>query len=92
MIFNLYAVQDTMVGFGAPYLKVNEEVAKRDYQNFLKVEPARADMRLFKIGTYDDSTGTILPIIPECIMGGSNEKQSVSTTQSENKSGKRITQ
>ena len=70
MIWNIYSVQDTMIGFGQPYIKVNEEVAKRDYKNFLKVEPNSADMRLFRVGTFDDSTGTIIPIVPECIEGG----------------------
>lgn len=75
MIYNLYSVQDTLVGFNAPILMVNEEVAKRTYSDYLKSEKCQhpQDMRLFKIGTFDDVTGTILPIVPEQILGGGDE-------------------
>lgn len=70
MKYTLYAVQDTMIGFGTPFIKINEEVAKRDYKNFLQAEPNRKDMRLFKLGEYDDETGIIDPVIPTIIEGG----------------------
>lgn len=70
MIYNMYAIQDTMIGFNAPFIMVNEEVAKREYHNFLKKNPNAPDMRLFKVATFDDATGTIVGIIPECIEGG----------------------
>lgn len=70
MTFNLYSVQDTMIGFGTPFIKVNEEVAKRDYKNFLKAEPNSKDMRLFRIGTFNDETGIIEPEAPVIIEGG----------------------
>lgn len=70
MIKNIYSIQDTLIGFSDPYIMVNEEVAKREYHNFLKRNPNAPDMRLFKIGTFDDKTGTIISIIPECIEGG----------------------
>ena len=75
MIYNLYAIQDVMVGFNAPFIMVNENVAKREYANFLKSPSCKnpTDMRLFKIGTYDDATGTVLPLTPEQIVGGGNE-------------------
>lgn len=72
MIYSMYAIQDTMIGFNAPFIMVNEDVAKREYNNFLKKNPNAPDMRLFKIATFDDATGTIIPIIPECIVGGGN--------------------
>ncbi len=70
MIYDLYSIQDTMVGFNAPFVMVNENVAKREYQNWLKSSKNPEDMRLFKVGTFDDATGTVLPLTPECIMGG----------------------
>lgn len=70
MIYKLYAVQDTLIGFSQPYVMVNEEVAKRDYQERLKTNPHASDMRLYKVGTFDDSTGTIIGETPKCIMGG----------------------
>lgn len=75
MIYNLYSIQDTLVGFNAPYIMVNEEVAKREYSNFLKKTPNPTDMRLFKIGTFDDATGTIVGEIPVQIMGGGEEHE-----------------
>lgn len=73
MIYNMYSIQDTMIRFNAPYIMVNEEVAKREYNNFLKKTPNPTDMRLFKVATFDDTTGTVVPIIPEMIMGGGEE-------------------
>ena len=74
MIYDLYAIQDVMVGFNAPFIMVNENVAKREYNNFLEKTKNPTDMRLFKIGTFDDATGTVLPLTPECIMGGGEKK------------------
>lgn len=73
MIYNLYSIQDVMVGFNAPFVMVNEAVAKREYANWLKTQKNPTDMRLFKVGTFDDSTGTLIGIVPECIVGGGNE-------------------
>lgn len=70
MIYNMYSIQDTMIGFNAPFIMVNEEVTKREYHNFLKANPNAPDMRLFKIATFDDVTGTVSGITPECIEGG----------------------
>lgn len=75
MIYKLYAVQDTVIGFSQPYIMINEEAAKRDYLERVKVNPHANDMRLFEVGTFDDSTGTIIGINPECIVvgGGTHE-------------------
>lgn len=73
MIYNLYSIQDTMIGFNSPFLMVNESVAKREYATWLKSAKNPTDQRLFKVGTFDDSTGTIIGTVPECILGGGNE-------------------
>ena len=73
MIYSMYTIQDVMVGFNAPFIMVNENVAKREYGNWLKTQKNPTDMRLFKIGTFDDATGTIIPITPEQILGGGDE-------------------
>lgn len=70
MISTVYSIQDVLVGFGQPILSTSEEAMKRDYVNWAKTKPEAEDKRLFKIGTFDDETGTLIPIIPECIMGG----------------------
>lgn len=73
MIYSLYSVQDVMVGFNAPFIMVNDNVAKREYANWLKSQKNPTDMRLFKVGTFDDATGTVLPLTPEQILGGGDE-------------------
>ena len=75
MIYDLYAIQDVMVGFNAPFIMVNENVAKREYENWLKHSKNPEDMRLFKVGTFDDATGTVLSLTPECIMGGGEKHE-----------------
>lgn len=70
MVYKMYSIQDTMVGFNAPFIMVNEEVAKREYKNFLKANPNAPDMRLFVIGEFDDETGTLTTMVPQCIEGG----------------------
>lgn len=73
MIFGLYSVQDVMIDFGAPNLCSNDELAKRGYHNILKNHTNPEDLRLFKIGTFDTSTGTVIGITPELIEGGGNK-------------------
>lgn len=70
MIYKLYAVQDTLIGFGKPFIGINEEAVKRDYLEANSDNPHKCDMRLFEIGKYDDSNGTITSIIPQQILGG----------------------
>lgn len=70
MKYKLYAVQDTVIGFSQPYIMVNEEAAKRDYLERVKVNPHANDMRLFEVGTFDDTSGTITGKNPECIVIG----------------------
>lgn len=66
----LYCIQDTMIGFNAPFHMVNDEVAKREYKHFLATSKNAPDMRLFKVGSINEETGELTPIIPECIAGG----------------------
>lgn len=70
MKHNLYAVQDTLIGFGIPFIKANDAHAKRDYKEDLKTNPHAVDMRLYKIGYFDDETGELTPMIPEILEGG----------------------
>lgn len=73
---NLYAIQDILVGFHQPMIAPNDEAVKRDFKiwcNKKTIEEA-ADMRLFKIGIYDDQTGIITPINPEYMLDGLTER------------------
>lgn len=70
MKYNLYAVQDVIIGFGVPFVKCNDQHAIRDYLNDLKSNPHAEDMRLFKVGQFNDETGELEGCIPECLQGG----------------------
>lgn len=72
MLYNIYAIQDVMIGFNAPFIMKNDEIAKREYANFLKRTDNAKDMRLFKIGVFNDENGTIESITPQIIEGGGN--------------------
>ena len=72
---NLYSVQDVMIGFMNPELMPNDEAAIREYNNFLKATKNPTDMRLFKIGVFNDSTGEIDPITPICLAGGGEQNE-----------------
>lgn len=72
MLYNIYAIQDVMIGFNAPFIMKNDEIAKREYGNFLKKTDNAKDMRLFKIGVFNDENGTIESITPQIIEGGGN--------------------
>lgn len=66
----IYAIQDVLIGFHPPFIGANKEAVIRDYKNAMKKNANSEDMRLFKIGTFDDKTGTIIGCTPECIVGG----------------------
>lgn len=70
MKYNLYAIQDVVIGFGVPFVKCNDQHAIRDYTNDLKTNPHAADMRLFRIGAFNDETGELEPCLPICLQGG----------------------
>ena len=66
---NLYSIQDVLVGFHAPFIAPNDAAAKRDYRLWAQNQKNAADLRLFKLGTYEDSTGDIDSLV-ECLEGG----------------------
>lgn len=71
MLTPIYAVKDKLVGFGQPYTKYNEEVAKRDFKNAMINQPIKNDLELYVLGTYEDTTAEIsLLQQPELIMKG----------------------
>lgn len=70
MEYGIYSIQDTMIGFNAPFIMKDDDVAKREYKNYLKNNPNAKDMRLFKLGTFNDESGVIKGIIPVMLEGG----------------------
>lgn len=61
---NVYAIKDTKIGFESPFLRVNDDAAKRDFFSAAKFapEPNRfqqtpADYELYRLGSFDTATG-----------------------------------
>lgn len=71
MIYGIYSVRDTKMGFAQPLLDSNDDTAKRNFaaqcQN-ANVNPTLfyypEDYSLYKIGEYDTENGKINPFIP----------------------------
>lgn len=75
MKYNIYSVQDVLIGYAQPFIMMNDEIAKRAYEDFLKDPNTthREDKRLFHIGTFDDETGVIEGVNPVCLQSGGTE-------------------
>lgn len=74
-IFNIYAVKDELTNkFMEPTFIKDENEAKRlfTYQinNIDLWKQNSSDYSLFKIGTYDQGSGTLIGIQPEKVIGG----------------------
>lgn len=63
----IYAVKDKLVGYGQPYTKYNEEVAKRDFTNAIMQQPIKNDLELYCIGSYESDTAKIT-LLPEPLL------------------------
>lgn len=61
MKYGVYTIQDTMMLYNAPFVMYSDEIAKREFANNMTRNPNRAYMRLWKIGEFDEETGTIIP-------------------------------
>ncbi|AXH74087.1 MAG: nonstructural protein [Microviridae sp.] len=70
MIKNVYTVYDSKaLVYGNPFYSVNDQVALRDFSQAAGdpgslISKAPVDYTLFKIGSYDDTTGLfdVLPV------------------------------
>lgn len=60
----IFTVKDKLVGYGQPYTKYNEEVAKRDFANAMVNQPIKNDLELYCIGSYENDTAKIT-LLPE---------------------------
>ena len=77
MKYGVYSIQDVLVGFAPIWVKVNDEVAKREYVNFLKEAKNASDFRLFRVGEFDDTTGELTHEIPRMLIGGGDDEGNV---------------
>lgn len=78
MIENLYAILDSKSqAFQPPFATSNDETAKRMFASFTHQVPTMAnhpeDFILYKVGTFDDSTGAVAAASPiELVVDGYN--------------------
>lgn len=70
MIKPMYVVRDTLTGYADPSCLYSDEIAKREFYNAYKNHPNKDYMQIWKVGTYDSSTGTVIGITPELLMKG----------------------
>lgn len=85
MILSIYSVRDELVGFMTPTLEQNDATAMRNF--LMACDSAKRDSSLmafapshytlFKIGSFDSSTGQIFPVTPieNVCSGASNFKE-----------------
>lgn len=73
MKYILTIIQDTMVGYSAPRIFKNENVAKREFINAFKDDLNKDYMKIWLIGEFNSETGeTKLLKSKELILGGDN--------------------
>ena len=75
MTLPLYAYRDLKANsFSPPFVCVNEEVAKRDFDYRLHNDNSMGfspkDFDLYLLGNYDPDTGKVDGILPEFIVNG----------------------
>lgn len=77
MTFNLYSIKDELAGTFANLMVVNEKVAQRTFKWLMQEsEPADCDdKRIYLMGTYDNETGQISPIVPQLVYNLEEEKK-----------------
>ena len=77
MTFNLYSIKDELAGTFANLMVVNEKVAQRTFKWLMQEsEPADCDdKRIYLMGTYDNESGQISPIMPQLVYNLEEEKK-----------------
>lgn len=65
MIKPLFSIKDVKTSFWKPFVSVNEQDAIREFSNLINsghefATQNYADLELWKIGTYDDTTAEIV--------------------------------
>lgn len=75
MKYPVYAMRDVYVGFGAPQVHQNEEVAKRDFKYKVNQENGMMnyqpkDFSLYRIGKYNTDSGHFEAELPCLVCEG----------------------
>lgn len=73
MIYGVYAVKDILVGFNAPFVLVNDDIAKRAFKNSVGQKPEKDDLQLWRLSQWNDITGEFLNNQPEMLAFGKED-------------------
>lgn len=68
MKYDVYSVRDALVGFGFPVPMDNDAVAVRNFGETHKNVGSPEDFSLWKIGSFDTETGTIVSDLPSMLV------------------------
>lgn len=79
MIVGLYSVKDTKTVFNKPHVQLNDIAAQREFSNYINCGdpfPTKnyGDLELWKLGTFNDVTGEIIPCV-EFVVNGVSVKE-----------------
>ena len=77
MIYGVYAVKDILIGFNAPFIMGNDEVAKRTFKQTVGNKPERNDLQLWKLGNWNDETGTFTNNSPLMLAFGKEDNNGI---------------
>lgn len=72
MIKPIFSIRDTLMNYSEPSTFYSEDVAKRDFIAGFKNHPNKDYYQLWKVGTFDTESGTMVGIVPELIMKGAD--------------------
>lgn len=78
---SIYSIKDVKIGYGMPFMLVNDLVATRTFTELIndtstEVSKHPLDMELWKVGEWDEATGTITPMpVPVFMIGGKDVKE-----------------
>lgn len=69
MVYKMYSIKDECIGFGIPFALENDGVAIRTFENAYHVNNSMYatkpnDFSLYCVGTFDNKTGDVNPILP----------------------------
>lgn len=64
MKYGIYAIKDSLSGsFGAPFIDVNDDCAKRTFGVKMRDSAICQDLQLFKLGEFSIESGEILSFV-----------------------------
>ena len=63
MIYGVFAIKDTLVGFMQPFIQLNKATAVREFKHIINGSSHVADnfenMELYSLGTFNQDTGEL---------------------------------